>query len=406
MRHVPALRALAIAVVLLAGTVSAQEIDLSSWSAYSYNFSGGQPAGNWVLSNANHTVTQTINADPSVYLDNINRTSYSMDGSWRVITTADDDFMGFVFGYQDRTHFYLFDWKQLNQNEPGYGQAWEGFSVKKIAAVNVSDLDHPDFWLSAGSAHSTILASNFGIDLGWQDNTTYFFHLDFWADSFKVIVKDGVGTELWNTTVIDGSYQEGQFGFYNYSQENVQYSGFADTSLGLATIEPSPLWYKMAQAVNPVVGQIVIGAFDDRTIGEVDVASLEVNGSIVPGSIVLMESYAGFPDSVLVGNVSVRDFILTYDPMELWDTTLAPFSVSGLFTDGRPFVANGVVPIVSHTSGDANGDGSLNVQDIVIVTGYLFRGASAPVSMEAADMNHDGVVNVADVAAIVRAVFL
>ena len=102
---------------LLAATAigaSADPINLSSWSALTLDFPGGQSAGSWVLEPGNTAVTQVINADPSFYLNDLNQTQYSIDGSWQVLPAGagDDDYMGFVFGYQNSSNFYLFDWKQ------------------------------------------------------------------------------------------------------------------------------------------------------------------------------------------------------------------------------------------------------------------------------------------------------
>ena len=66
-------------------------LDLSSWSALTLDLGGGQSAGNWTLSAGNTTVTQTINADPSFYLNNLNQTSYTIDGTWKVNSGAGDD---------------------------------------------------------------------------------------------------------------------------------------------------------------------------------------------------------------------------------------------------------------------------------------------------------------------------
>ena len=47
----------------------------------------------------------------------LNLSDAQMEGTWRVNTSNDDDFIGFVFGYQNSQHFYLFDWKQADQND-------------------------------------------------------------------------------------------------------------------------------------------------------------------------------------------------------------------------------------------------------------------------------------------------
>jgi hypothetical protein len=210
---------------------------------YNYDFNSGRPTGKWVLSNNNKTVTQTVNADPSMYLNNISQTSYAMDGSWQVIPSSynDDDFIGFVFGYQDSSHFYIMDWKQSDQDQAGYGVAQEGFTIKRISADSVVDLTLSDFWSSTGSASSTILASEFGDTLGWSENTAYGFHLGFEPGKFSITVSLGA-TALWDVTVNDSTYTYGQFGFYNHSQEQVQYSGFEQTPYPPPIPEPSTLF--------------------------------------------------------------------------------------------------------------------------------------------------------------------
>jgi len=210
----------------------AAQVDLSSsWSYSDYGVTGGQASGNWVLSNSNKTVTQIINADPSMYLNNKNQTSYKMEGTWQVKTSGDDDLIGFVFGYQDASHFYVMDWKQGQQDYQG-STANEGFTVKKISAGSKTDLTLTDFWSSAAdTSHTTVLATNHGSGKGWADNTTYKFILDFSANgTFNIKVQNENGTiTLWDATVTDSSYTSGQFGFYNFSQEQVEYNGFTQT---------------------------------------------------------------------------------------------------------------------------------------------------------------------------------
>ncbi len=239
------------AVVLLTATsmANAVPVDLSSWSPLTLNFPGGQPAGNWVLGGGNTEVTQTINADPSFFLNNLNQTSYEIDGSWQVLTGSDDDFMGFVFGYQNSSNFYLFDWKQNTQNNVYDGSdANEGMSIKKYSGATgdgLTDLSLGAFWENVNAASfaglDSILATNHGSDKGWVDGRLYDFHLDFNVNpgEFTIIVTDTVTSGiLWDVTVNDSSYTSGQFGFYNYSQEQVRYAGFEQE--GGIVVVPEP----------------------------------------------------------------------------------------------------------------------------------------------------------------------
>jgi len=91
---------------------------------------------------------QIVNAAPSFYLNNINQTQYSIDGTWQVLETGgDDDYMGFVFGYQNSSNFYLFDWKQGTQGYVGRTAA-EGMAIKRFTGATgngLVDLSLEDF---------------------------------------------------------------------------------------------------------------------------------------------------------------------------------------------------------------------------------------------------------------------
>jgi len=244
---------LILAVVLVFGvevTAQAALLNLSGWTASTLDFPGGQPAGTWVLESGNTAVQQTTNADPSFYLNNLNQTSYSIDGSWQVLTGSDNDYMGFVFGYQNSSNFYLFDWKQGSQ---GYASQYanEGMTIKKMTGATgdgLADLSLGEFWENTTDVGDmTILAQNQSSTAGWADNVLYNFYLDFNTTTtpgdFNIVVKEGAST-LWDVTVNDTMFTSGEFGFYNYSQQNVRYAGFEQTGgviVGPAVPEPATM---------------------------------------------------------------------------------------------------------------------------------------------------------------------
>jgi|GEM_PF-1663572 len=212
-------------LALLVFPAAADDIDLSSWTELTLDLPGGQSNGNWVLSDGNTTVTQVVNADPSFFLNNQDDSAYTMNGTWLVNQGGDDDLMGFAFGYQDPGHCYIVDWKQGAQNASGYGFRDEGFVIRKMHG-DPGEMEISDYWAhEEGQERYTILATNVGSSLGWQDVTAYNFTLDFDAGEFTITIREGE-TLLWEVTVQDSDYMSGQFAFYNYSQANVQYSGF------------------------------------------------------------------------------------------------------------------------------------------------------------------------------------
>lgn len=249
----PLIFSVALALFLVSPQAQAGPVDLSTWSVVQYEFNS-QPNANWVLSMGNTVATQTVNADASILLSDFNLTNSVINGSWQVTTTGDDDFMGFVFGYQGRGSYYLFDWKQGDQNDP-LGFAQRGMSVKRVTIPGNADPTGNDLWPTAGNgARVTLLAHN---TIPWADNTLYNFHLEFHPGQFTIEVRQGL-TLLQAWTINDNTFQTGRFGFYNYSQGDVRYQGFTlDAAPPLGIPEP-------ATALLLGLGGIALGGFASR----------------------------------------------------------------------------------------------------------------------------------------------
>ncbi len=226
--------------------------DLSTWQVINYSpIEESQGPSHWVLDSTNTIATQTLNADPSILLSNITLSNDTMDGTWAVNTNSDDDYIGFVFGFQDNQHFYLFDWKKADQND-ALGFAERGMSVKVVNAP--TPLGGRDFWPSGGNAGR--VQTIFHNTIPWVSFTNYHFTLTFRAGQFNITVLQG-STVLASITLQDSTYTSGKFGFYNYSQDTVVYSGFARTPLQQYTynvvatdFENDPITYLLVNGPN------------------------------------------------------------------------------------------------------------------------------------------------------------
>jgi RHS repeat-associated protein len=251
---------------LLLGAVptgGGEVVSLAPWTVKQYELND-QPDASWQRDATNTVVTQIVNADSSFLLSDFNLSNAQMEGTWRVNTSNDDDFIGFVFGYQGSEHFYLFDWKQASQNDP-LGFAERGMSLKVVSAE--SPLTGFDFWPTAGNG--TRVRTLYHNTIGWADFTDYQFTLQFYPGEIRIIVKQGA-TVLADFTVHDSTYTNGRFGFYNYSQEQVKYSGFRRLSLAQGTYvydvdatdpDGDPLTYSLEVAppgmtIDPATGLI------------------------------------------------------------------------------------------------------------------------------------------------------
>lgn len=202
---------------LISSTVSASPIDFTGWTPI---------GGNWSVAPDGQTVEQLSNGSATFFLSTDDYINTRFEGSLGVNTTSDDDFIGFVFGYNSSTDFLLFDWKQYTQ-----ASAEDGF---RLAQING---DVSTFWGLSGTGVN-ILATDYGStgnDRGWQDNVTYDFTLDF-TESRIVIGIEG-------ETIFDvaGNFDSGKFGFYNFSQAGTGYGNLTATDIGGNVPTPAPL---------------------------------------------------------------------------------------------------------------------------------------------------------------------
>ena len=232
-----------LAMTPLAGF--AAPVDLTGW--IDNGFQGDNSSGNWVVQPGNDAVRQTINGDPTVFFDpGSNAQGTSLAGEITVETTSDDDFIGFVLGYQDgelnsaNADFWLIDWKQATQSFGGE-TAQIGLSLSHVSGDILNGTTDPfdTFWPHAGYVNEVQRAATLG-STGWVDNALNEFELIFTADLIQVSVDGNV--ELSYTSADNGGVQftDGAFGFYNFSQDPVLYAGITENVLPDPDPVPDP----------------------------------------------------------------------------------------------------------------------------------------------------------------------
>lgn len=224
-------------LLLLAGAAHAAPVDLSTWEPDLYTgpnqASGG--GANWVVQGPdNDSVLQTANGQPTTFFEaGSNAQGTSLAGQITVESGGDDDFIGFVLGYQDDeinqavSDFYLIDWKGGNQNLGGvFGNAPAGLAISHVTAP-----DGAAFWghdnASAGTVDEIARATTLGAT-GWVVGTTYEFDLVFTPQVIQVFVDSVLELDVTAADFGLASFDDGAFGFYNYSQGGVRYAGITE----------------------------------------------------------------------------------------------------------------------------------------------------------------------------------
>lgn len=238
----------AFALALAAASAQAVPVNLSSWTA--------QGDGTWNLAADNNSVTQTVNGLPTVFFGPGSAQGNQLSGTIRVNTTADDDFIGFVLGFNSgdltrtATDFLLIDWKQVNQ--PFFGcTANAGLSISRVTAGLG---DNAGAWCHQGLGVTELARGTSLGSTGWIDQQTYDFDLVFTSTNVQVFVNGNKEID------INGSFANGSFGFYNYSQQDVTYGAITQTVAPPPTGVPTPGTLALAS-----LGILAMGAFSRRS---------------------------------------------------------------------------------------------------------------------------------------------
>ena len=201
------------------------ELNLNDFTAYG--------EGDWQLAGDGKSVRQNINAQPTAFVSNDSYINSKFEGSFTVETNRDGDWIGFVFGFGSSPDedFYVFKWKQDDQQNPDTGYiAREGYEVGRVTGGFDAIVDA--LWEGRDDAEYQTIATATGSNLGWKDYTTYNFELVYNSDRAEIRLggADPLGPEL--STIFEfrpsdvglSEFSEGRFGFYNSSQKLVRYN--------------------------------------------------------------------------------------------------------------------------------------------------------------------------------------
>ena len=224
MKNIKSLSATTLAMaILLPNAATATPVDLSTW--------GSEGDGTWNTQSGNSSVLQSQNGYPTVYFESGNNArGTQLSGEITVQTSSDDDFIGFVLGYQagelastsTNSDFWLIDWKQGNQ-----GLANKGLSLSHVTdSSNVGS--HTDFWSHSGGVTEVARGNTLG-DTGWSDYTAYSFDIVFTDQLIQVYVNNLLELNVTAAAAGVSEFADGAFGFYNYSQSSVLYSSIEET---------------------------------------------------------------------------------------------------------------------------------------------------------------------------------
>jgi Thrombospondin C-terminal region len=204
----------------------------SGWTLYSWDPIGDtmKIKPSYVFESNGLVAIQKANALPSAYVSDQVFENATIRGRFSVNDTSDDDYVGFVFGWQDNQHFYLLRWKQAAQGYCG-SIAERGTNLAVVSSDTPLD-QCADFWASVGTARVKSLSAPALNPVGWVDKKVYEFELQHQPGAIAIDIRDvALDTIVATIRSTDATYAKGRFGFYNHSQSGVRYEYFSIASM-------------------------------------------------------------------------------------------------------------------------------------------------------------------------------
>lgn len=207
---------------------------------------------------------QLVNGKPAIVLSDLVVGDVRITGYISVETSADDDLIGFLWGWQSPKQAYLLTWKQLAQSWTARcGNAPAGIAVKKIDGAlsapstisfnssfgfNATDYTYScavgwsqsrtDDGLLNDDTQFLMAPGDLGAHTGgWADFTTYRFEFFYTPSRTRILIYEddqqngSTATLVTSLLIEDSSYPTGAFAFFSNSQEQVAFGDFSLASL-------------------------------------------------------------------------------------------------------------------------------------------------------------------------------
>lgn len=363
---------------LSAGAVLAVEpVDLSTWTAESYPAVAGFDPGVWTVAGDGQSVFQSINGQPTLFVSDFDAFYSAFEGVIEV-TGTDDDFVGFAIGYvpgdigNPSADYLLVDWKQGTQPydflapscTPG-SVAPAGLAVSRVFGIPTADefWGHLNFDAVCSDLNNGVEELQRGLTLGntgWSQGVAYTFKFEFLSNRLRVWVNGTLEID------ISGSFANGRFGFYNFSQAAVTYSGFTRTRTALLDIKPrscpNPLNIKIFgdQNAKPKKGGVLpVAILGDENF---DVHDLDPSTLLLEGVPPIRHAFEDVTTPVVNGEEcdcttdgpdGYTDLVLKFKKLEIAeaigpvsDGDVIVLTMTGNLLDGTPFEASDCVRIL------------------------------------------------------------
>ena len=222
------IKALSLTLILIISTshINAQEcstpFDFTQWSVE------GAPNSEWDILSSTDVINLSYITPATFFVSDFELINVIVRGTMSVETTADDDFTGFIFGYQEPTQiaddnnyeFYLFDWKSKRGSLLGFW-AEEGFRLSHYNGyIPANKQDRYFYGALDNPPIRDLIQTKYGSGRGWVPYQKYEIELIYTNNRIKLSIDGVMIFEL------NGCFAAGKIGFHCMSQEKTRFENF------------------------------------------------------------------------------------------------------------------------------------------------------------------------------------
>ncbi|KAJ0174279.1 hypothetical protein K1T71_010425 [Dendrolimus kikuchii] len=186
---------------------------------------------NWEIVNDGAEIHQTLNSDPGLAIGFESFSGVDFEGTLFVDTQIDDDYVGFIFGYQNNKRFYVVMWKKNTQTywqtTPFRAVAEPGIQIKLVnSKTGPGKFMRNALWNTESTPDQVTLLWKDPRNVGWREKTAYRWRLlhrpKIGLIRLKIYENNRFVADSGN--VYDSTLKGGRLGVFCFSQEMIIWS--------------------------------------------------------------------------------------------------------------------------------------------------------------------------------------
>lgn len=185
----------------------------------------------WVIYNKGAEIVQTMNSDPGLAVGFHAFGGVDFEGTFFVDTEIDDDYVGFIFSYQDNSNFYVVMWKKSTQTywqaTPFRAVAEPGIQLKLVTSeTGPGQMLRNSLWHTGDTEKQVRLLWKDPRNVGWKEKVAYRWLLLHRPKIGLIRLRIFEGENMVADTgnIFDTRLKGGRLGVFCFSQESIIWS--------------------------------------------------------------------------------------------------------------------------------------------------------------------------------------